>query len=105
VAEGARVNVHAYRFPLLDSVRAIALLAVVAAHSSFFMSNGTSSLSHLRFDFSVRVFFMISAFLLWRPWVRARLADWDSPSAAAFGWRRFLRIFPGYWLALTVISV
>jgi peptidoglycan/LPS O-acetylase OafA/YrhL len=99
------VNVRAYRFPLLDSVRAIALLAVVAAHSSFFMSNGTSSLSHLRFDFSVRVFFMISAFLLWRPWVRARLADWEPPSAAAFGWRRFLRIFPGYWLALTVISI
>ena len=99
------MNVHAYRFPLLDSVRAIALLAVVAAHSSFFMSNGTGSLSHLRFDFSVRVFFMISAFLLWRPWVRARLADWEAPSAAAFGWRRFLRIFPGYWLALTVISI
>ena len=100
------MNVHAYRFPLLDSIRAIALLAVIAAHSSFFMSlGGSNSLSHLRFDFSVRVFFMISAFLLWRPWVRARLADWEPPSAAAFAWRRFLRIAPGYWLALTVISV
>jgi peptidoglycan/LPS O-acetylase OafA/YrhL len=99
------VNVHAYRFPLLDSIRAIALLAVVAAHSSFFMSGGSASLSHVRFDFSVRVFFMISAFLLWRPWVRARLADWEAPSAAAFAWRRFLRIFPGYWVALTVIAV
>jgi len=106
VGEGAGVNVHAYRFPLLDSIRAIALLAVIAAHSSFFMSlGGSNSLSHLRFDFSVRVFFMISAFLLWRPWVRARLADWEPPSAAAFAWRRFLRIAPGYWLALTVISV
>jgi peptidoglycan/LPS O-acetylase OafA/YrhL len=100
------VNVHAYRFPLLDSVRGIALLAVVAAHSSFFMSlGGSTSLSHLRFDFSVRVFFMISAFLLYRPWVRARLADWEPPSAAAFAWRRFLRITPAYWLALTVIAL
>jgi peptidoglycan/LPS O-acetylase OafA/YrhL len=100
------VNVQAYRFPLLDSVRGIALLAVVAAHSSFFMSaGGSSALSHLRFDFSVRVFFMISAFLLYRPWVRARLAEWEPPSAAAFGWRRFLRIMPAYWLALTVITV
>jgi peptidoglycan/LPS O-acetylase OafA/YrhL len=100
------VNVRAYRFPLMDSVRGIALLAVVAAHSSFFMSlGGSSSLSHLRFDFSVRVFFMISAFLLYRPWVRARLAEWDPPSAAAFAWRRFLRIMPGYWLALTVIAL
>jgi peptidoglycan/LPS O-acetylase OafA/YrhL len=100
------VNVRAYRFPLLDSVRGIALLAVVMAHSSFFMSlGGSTSLSHVRFDFSVRVFFMVSAFLLYRPWVRARLADWEPPSAAAFGWRRFLRIMPAYWLALTVISL
>jgi peptidoglycan/LPS O-acetylase OafA/YrhL len=99
------VNVQAYRFPLLDSVRGIALLAVVAAHSSFFMTGGSSSLSHLRFDFSVRVFFMISAFLLYRPWVRARLAEWEAPSAAAFAWRRFLRIMPAYWVALTVISL
>jgi peptidoglycan/LPS O-acetylase OafA/YrhL len=100
------VNARAYRFPLLDSVRGIALLAVVAAHSSFFMAlGGSTSLSHLRFDFSVRVFFMISAFLLYRPWVRARLADWEPPSAAAFGWRRFLRIAPAYWLALTVIAL
>jgi peptidoglycan/LPS O-acetylase OafA/YrhL len=100
------VNVHAYKFPLMDSVRAIALLAVVAAHSSFFMARGGSTaLSHLRFDFSVRVFFMISAFLLYRPWVRARLADFEPPSARAFAWRRFLRIVPGYWLALTVIAV
>ncbi|MEA2422685.1 MAG: hypothetical protein QOF55_1784 [Thermoleophilaceae bacterium] len=100
------MNARAYRFPLLDSVRGIALLAVVAAHSSFFMAlGGSTSLSHLRFDFSVRVFFMISAFLLYRPWVRARLADWEPPSAAAFGWRRFLRIAPAYWLALTVIAL
>jgi peptidoglycan/LPS O-acetylase OafA/YrhL len=100
------VNVRAYRFPLLDSVRGIALLAVVVAHSSFFMAlGGSESLSNLRFDFSVRVFFMVSAFLLYRPWVRARLADWESPSAAAFGWRRFLRIMPAYWVALTVIAV
>jgi peptidoglycan/LPS O-acetylase OafA/YrhL len=104
VARG--VNAHAYRFPLLDSVRAVALLAVIAAHSSFFMSlGGSTSLSHLHFDFSVRVFFMISAFLLYRPWVRARLADVDPPSTAAFAWRRFLRIAPGYWLALTVIAL
>jgi peptidoglycan/LPS O-acetylase OafA/YrhL len=100
------VNVRAYRFPLLDSIRAIALLAVVAAHASFFMARGGSgSLSHVHFDFSVRVFFMISGFLLYRPWVRARLADWESPSAKAFAWRRFLRIIPAYWVALTVISI
>ena len=100
------MNVRAYRFPLLDSVRGIAVIAVVAAHASFFMSTGGStSLSHLRFDFSVRLFFMVSAFLLYRPWVRARLAEWEAPSAAAFGWRRLLRIMPAYWVALTLITL
>jgi peptidoglycan/LPS O-acetylase OafA/YrhL len=100
------LNVHATRFPLMDSIRAIALLAVVAAHASFFMSlGGASELSHLRFDFSVRVFFMISGFLLYRPYVRARLADWRFPSTKAYFWRRLLRIVPAYWVALTVIAI
>src|SRR3954463_2030030 len=47
---------------------------------------------------------MLSAFLLYRPGVRARLAEWAAPSAAAFAWRRFLRIMPAYWVGLTVIS-
>jgi peptidoglycan/LPS O-acetylase OafA/YrhL len=100
------LNARAYYFPLLDSVRGIAALAVVVAHSSFFMSvGGSSSLSHLRFDFSPRLFFMLSAFLLYRPWVRARLAEWRPPSALAFGWRRVLRIVPVYWVALTVVAI
>jgi peptidoglycan/LPS O-acetylase OafA/YrhL len=100
------VNVRAYHFPLIDAVRGIAVIAVVLAHSTFFMSiTGSDSLSSIRFDFSVRVFFMISAFLLYRPWVRARLADWDPPSAKAFAWRRLLRIVPAYYLALTVIAI
>ena len=74
------MNTRAYHFPLLDSVRGIAALAVVAAHSSFFMAlGGSTALSHLHFDFSPRVFFMLSAFLLYRPWVRARLAEWEPP--------------------------
>jgi peptidoglycan/LPS O-acetylase OafA/YrhL len=100
------VNVRAYHFPLMDSIRGIAVIAVVAAHSSVFMSlTGSHSLASVRFDFSVRVFFMISAFLLYRPWVRARLADWDPPSTGAFAWRRLLRIVPAYYLALTVIAL
>jgi len=100
------VNVRAYHFPLMDSIRGIAVIAVVAAHSTVFMSlTGSHALSSIRFDFSVRVFFMISAFLLYRPWVRARLADWEPPSAKAFAWRRLLRIVPAYYLALTLIAL
>jgi peptidoglycan/LPS O-acetylase OafA/YrhL len=93
-------------FPLIDSIRGIALLSVVAAHSSFFMGlSGSNSLSEVRFDFAVRVFFIISAFLLYRPYVRARLRAEERPRFRAYGWRRLLRIVPPYWTALTLIAI
>jgi peptidoglycan/LPS O-acetylase OafA/YrhL len=50
------------------------------------------------------VFFLLSAFLLYRPFVRARL-DRAQPSIRAYAWRRALRIVPGYWVALLVAVV
>jgi peptidoglycan/LPS O-acetylase OafA/YrhL len=100
------VNVRAVHYPLMDSIRAIALLTVIAAHTSFFIAkNGDQALQHVRFDFGVRVFFMISAFLLYRPFVRALVRGWPAPSVKAFAWRRGLRILPAYWIALTAIAI
>ena len=100
------MNTRAVNFPLMDSIRAIALLSVIAAHTSFFIAlNANHALEHVRFDFGVRVFFVISAFLLYRPFVRARLHRHASPSIKAFAWRRGLRILPAYWVALTAITV
>ena len=54
----------------------------------------------------VAMFFMISAFLLYRPFVAARINATDtSPSVADYAWRRFLRVVPGYWVALAVLWV
>ena len=100
------MNTRAVNFPLMDSIRAIALLSVIAAHTSFFIAkNGDKALAHVRFDFGVRVFFMISAFLLYRPFVRSLMKGWEAPSIKAFAWRRGLRILPAYWIALTVITI
>ena len=100
------MNTRAVNFPLMDSIRAIALLTVIAAHTSFFVAiEGTEALTKVRFDFGVRVFFIISAFLIYRPWVRARLLGYDPPRLKAYAWRRMLRIVPAYWVALTVITV
>ena len=54
----------------------------------------------------VTVFFVISGFLLYRPFVRraARRGE-PAPDTRAYAWRRFLRIVPAYWLALTVIAI
>jgi peptidoglycan/LPS O-acetylase OafA/YrhL len=97
------------RFPLLDSVRAIAALSVLVFHASFW-SNITLTGSALapflsRLDVGVAIFFVLSGFLLYRPFVRSHLQRTPEPRAIAYGWRRALRILPAYWLALTVIAL
>ena len=97
------------RFPLLDSVRAIAALSVVVFHASFWSQitlTGSALAPFLtRLDVGVTIFFVLSGFLLYRPFVRARLLGTPPPRAIAYGWRRMLRIVPAYWLALTVIAL
>jgi peptidoglycan/LPS O-acetylase OafA/YrhL len=102
------VNVHANRFPLFDSLRAVAALSVLLFHAALFRllthdSPVKAYTSHL--DVGVTIFFMISGFLLYRPFVRARLHAEESPHVPAYAWRRFLRIAPAYWVALTVVAL
>src|SRR4051812_8854908 len=97
---------RADRFPLMDSLRAIAVVAVLLTHASYFVAQSvTDVLMHLRFDMGVTIFFVTSGFLIYRPWVRARLRGEPSPLVRVYAWRRFLRIVPGYWVALTVIAL
>lgn len=101
------MNVRDLRFPLVDSLRAIAAILVVAAHSAF--AAGIYNDEFLRrfvtrLDVGVTVFFLISGFLLYRPFFRARFAGERQPATAAYAWRRFLRIVPAYWVALTIIA-
>jgi peptidoglycan/LPS O-acetylase OafA/YrhL len=51
------------------------------------------------------LFFAISGFLLYRPWVVARAAGKPLPPTGRFLRRRALRILPAYWLVLTVLAV
>jgi peptidoglycan/LPS O-acetylase OafA/YrhL len=58
-----------------------------------------------RMDSGVSVFFLISGFLLYRPYVQANLSGTVLPSTGGFYRRRVLRIFPAYWVALTVSAL
>src|SRR5436309_15274196 len=97
------------RFPLLDSIRGLAVLVVIGFHVSAI----TGALGAGLFGRALAVlgvvaivlFFLMSAFLLYRPFVRAHAAGRPRPSALRFGRRRFLRVVPGYWVALTVLAV
>src|SRR5438067_2583117 len=104
------MNTRATRFPLFDSLRAIAALAVLGAHAAVFASLETSHSSVLRpyaarLDVGVAVFFVVSGFLLYRPFVLARTRGRPRPATGPYAWRRFLRIVPAYWVALTLITL
>ena len=94
------------RFPLIDGMRAVAVLCVVVVHAAFFSdatgeSLGGQLLSHL--NLGVTIFFVISGFLLYRPFIAERGGGPPAPAVTDYARRRFLRIFPAYWLALTIL--
>lgn len=99
---------RAGRFPLMDSLRAIAALAIVAyhvaPHAGAFRSEFTTAVS-AQLSTGVALFFLISGTLLYRPFVLAHATGERPPDVRAYAWRRFLRIVPAYWAALTVTGI
>jgi len=91
-------------FPCIDGLRAFAACAVVLCHtagvSSLITSTGGAYLAGLRAG--VQIFFVISGFVLYRPFAQAHAAGNSGPSLGSYFRRRFFRIFPAYWLVLTV---
>jgi peptidoglycan/LPS O-acetylase OafA/YrhL len=73
-------------------------------HASFLTGvtfNSRAGAFFTRFDIGVPVFFVLSGFLLSRPYVDAILDERPLPDWRAFYRRRVLRIIPAYWVALT----
>jgi peptidoglycan/LPS O-acetylase OafA/YrhL len=95
------------RFPLVDSLRAAAALAVVLTHTATFSGFSThtwwGAIWH-NLDIGVPVFFAISGFLLYRPFIATQMLGAPRATTGAYAWRRLLRIVPAYWLALTVLA-
>jgi peptidoglycan/LPS O-acetylase OafA/YrhL len=95
--------------PLFDSLRAIAVMAVLVFHAA--PPAGELEPGHpleqyvTRLDAGVWIFFVISGVLLYRPFVAARLRGEPSLAVGAYAWRRALRIVPAYWVALTVVTL
>jgi peptidoglycan/LPS O-acetylase OafA/YrhL len=96
------------RFPLMDSLRAIAALSVLVTHAGFLSGANLGAWYGdytARLDVGVTIFFLLSGFLLYRPFVAARLGERKRPRIPDYARRRLLRILPAYWLALTVLAV
>jgi peptidoglycan/LPS O-acetylase OafA/YrhL len=96
------------RFPGLDSLRAIAALGVLVSHASY-TSSATAAASYGSLTAQgvsgVTVFFVLSGFLLYRPFLAADLDGLRPVALRDYARRRLLRIVPAYWLALTVIAL
>ncbi len=92
-------------FPALNAVRAVGALAVVATHTAFDTGEigvGAHGAFLSRLDFGVALFFVLSGFLLARPFFRAHEAGAGHPSYRHFLWKRALRILPLYWVTVVV---
>ncbi len=98
------------RFVMVDSLRGLAALGVIFVHAVGIYGGGATLSAAirpyvLRLDVVVPVFFLISAFVLYRPFVRARLRGGSPPATGPYAWGRVLRIVPAYWVALTVAAL
>ena len=90
---------------VLDGVRALAAFAVVGTHVGFQTGRAVDGFFApflARLDFGVTLFFLLSGFLLYRPFVEAAVDLRPRPESKAFLLRRFARIFPAYWALLAV---
>jgi len=91
----------------LDGLRAIAAFAIVFHHVGF---QSAATYRHAtwggylgRLDIGVPVFFALSGFLLFRPIAASVIDDTPLRPAIEHLWRRALRIYPAFWVALTLI--
>jgi peptidoglycan/LPS O-acetylase OafA/YrhL len=95
------------RFPLFDSLRALAALGVVVCHATAAYGGQRSTWwgpVTIELSAGVTIFFVISGFLLYRPFVAARVGG-RPVRLGDYARRRALRIIPGYWFALTIIAL
>ena len=96
-------------FASLDGYRGIAALLVILCHVALISGlNGRTASTFgpylARADVGVAIFFVLSGFLIYRPFAAAQIAGAKTMGWRAFYRRRALRILPAYWVALTVVA-
>lgn len=102
---GGLESVTTGRVASLTGIRAVAALLVVATHAAYttgHYTHGFEGLVYSRMEIGVPIFFVLSGFLLFGPWVRAAAAGEAAPSVKRYAWHRVRRIMPAY--VVTVIA-
>lgn len=96
------------RFPGLDGLRGLGALMVLTTHVGF--HSGASLNTDFRgllsrLDVGVALFFVISGFLLARPFLDAWMAGQPRPDLRRYGRNRILRIVPALWITIAVVAL
>jgi peptidoglycan/LPS O-acetylase OafA/YrhL len=98
----------AERVASLTGIRGIAALLVMGTHAAYTTgkyTHGYWGLVASRMEIGVPIFFVLSGFLLFRPWVKAAADDRPPPSVARYAWHRVRRIMPAYIVTVVVAYV
>jgi peptidoglycan/LPS O-acetylase OafA/YrhL len=98
------------RIPGIEGLRALAASSILVFHCWFFSTPNemirlgplTSFVPDLAFG--VTLFFVLSGFLLYRPFAAAVLAGTRAPSIRRYLINRMLRILPAYWVILLLVG-
>jgi peptidoglycan/LPS O-acetylase OafA/YrhL len=93
----------------LDSLRGISTILIVVYHT-FFVSGYTVAHADSigayidRLNVGVAIFFVLSGFLIFRPFAHSLIHGSPLPKTRNYYLKRASRILPGYWLALFVLA-
>jgi peptidoglycan/LPS O-acetylase OafA/YrhL len=104
---------HGSRIPGVEGARALAAVSVLVYHCWWYGAEGPSRadlglvnrfvLPHL--PLGVTLFFSLSGFLLYQPFVAAALDGSPFPKVGTYFRKRALRILPAYWAILFAVGV
>jgi peptidoglycan/LPS O-acetylase OafA/YrhL len=96
---GLEQTSHADRVASLTGIRAVAALLVVGTHAAYTTgkyTHGYWGLVGARLEIGVPIFFVLSGFLLFRPWVKSAATGGPPPSLSRYARHRVRRIMPAY---------
>jgi peptidoglycan/LPS O-acetylase OafA/YrhL len=102
----------ASRIAGIEGLRAFAAGAIVVLHAfsipaaaGLIVNPGWLSVTTIPLTDGVTLFFVLSGFLLWRPFASAIASGRDLPSLGRYARNRVLRILPAYWAVLAVSAL
>lgn len=93
------------RLASLTGLRAVAALLIIGTHAAYGtgqLTNGYVGALFARLEIGVPIFFVLSGFLLFRPWVRAAAQRTPPPSLSRYAFHRVRRIVPAYAVVVLI---